>query len=91
MKNKETVGLANTGSQSDGDILLSDVVEIIESHKSRIYNAANAETVQMLWEVGRHVNVALLDNKRAEYGKQAVALLSQRLVEQFDATFNLTG
>jgi hypothetical protein len=31
------------------------------------------------WEIGRYINSVVLDSKRAEYGKQIVATLSQQL------------
>ncbi|GHU31883.1 hypothetical protein AGMMS50256_21080 [Betaproteobacteria bacterium] len=63
---------------------------IIEWRKANAVNIANAKTVLMFREVGRHINTALLGNKRAGYGKQIVATLSSQLVEKYGATFNLS-
>ena len=68
-----------------------DIASIIERRKANAVNTANAEIVLMFWEVGRHINTALLGNKRAEYGKQIVATLSRQLVACYGATFNLSG
>jgi hypothetical protein len=71
--------------------LLANVVHTIEQHKQHVFDSANAKIVLMLWEVGRHINTALLGNKRAEYGKQIVTTLSRQLVVRYGATFNLSG
>jgi predicted nuclease of restriction endonuclease-like (RecB) superfamily len=89
-KRKEDLQKHSVGT-SGGDVLFLDIAGIIERRKTNAVNTANAETVLMLWEVGRHINLALLDNKRAEYGKHIVATLSRQLIERYGATFNLSG
>ena len=53
--------------------------EIIENRKSQAAIYANNEVTLMFWEIGRYVNSVILDSKRAAYGKQIVATLSQQL------------
>jgi hypothetical protein len=91
MKKKEIVVRAGGIPPENSRSLLPGVASIIERHKSRIFNAANAETILMLWKIGRYINTALFDSKRAKYGKQTVSTLALRLVEKYGATFNLSG
>jgi hypothetical protein len=38
----------------------------------------------MYWHIGERINREVLDNKRAEYGKQIVASVARQLQEEFD-------
>jgi predicted nuclease of restriction endonuclease-like (RecB) superfamily len=78
---------------SGGDIssfektLVTEVSAIIEKSKREIYSRANSCVVVMFWEVGRHINRSVLQDKRAEYGKQIVATVSRQLAERYGASF----
>jgi predicted nuclease of restriction endonuclease-like (RecB) superfamily len=78
-------------SKTRPNTLFLDIAGIIERRRSNATNTANAEIVLMLWEVGRHINTALLNNKRAEYGRRIVATLAEQLVERYGTTFNVSG
>ena len=54
------------------------VVEIIENRKSRAAAHINQESTLMFWEVGRFVNSAILDSKRAAYGKKILSELATK-------------
>jgi len=44
---------------------------------------ANAELVLLYWSVGTKLNTHVLGNQRADYGKEVVKKLSNRLIEVF--------
>jgi predicted nuclease of restriction endonuclease-like (RecB) superfamily len=67
--------------------LFEHVSKIIETRKSRAGAYANREVTLMYWEVGRYIGSVLLDNERAEYGKQIVSTLSEKLVSKYGKTF----
>ena len=67
--------------------LFSELSAIIESRKTKIVQQANSGVVQMFWEVGRRINDEILKNKRAEYGKQIIATVSQQLEQKYGSTF----
>jgi len=73
------------------DKLFTDLADIIESRKQVMYRQANSGAVLMFWEVGTRINVELLRNERAEYGKRIVATLSSLLVENYGKTFDITN
>lgn len=41
----------------------------------------------LFWEIGRHINVDILENKRADYGKKIVSALTTQLTEQYGRSF----
>lgn len=63
--------------------LLGDLRLIINSAKTRVASAANTELTMMYWHIGRRVNVEILGNERAEYGKKIVATLSRQLQKEY--------
>jgi predicted nuclease of restriction endonuclease-like (RecB) superfamily len=75
----------------DESELLEQVIFIIEKRKYKAQVAANSEVTMMFWEVGQYVNSVILKAKRAAYGKQIVATLSQQLVEKYGNTYEITN
>jgi predicted nuclease of restriction endonuclease-like (RecB) superfamily len=74
----------------DESILFKNVSNIIETRKARAGSYANREVTLMYWEIGQYVGSVLLDGKRAAYGKQIVATLSQQLVETYGNGYEYT-
>ena len=58
---------------ADGKMRLTDVAA-----------TANYAQTMMYWHIGERINREVLDNQRAEYGKQIVALPAQQLQEEFN-------
>ena len=56
------IAVQNEGS-IDEAALFERIASIIESRKSRAASYANSEITLMFWEVGRHINSAILDFK----------------------------
>jgi len=67
--------------------LFEDVSSMIEQSKRTIYTQANSATVLLFWKIGQRVNKDILQNKRADYGKQIVSKLSTQLTEIYGRTF----
>ena len=72
-KNNQIVATASTQS------LIQDLRQIIEQARGRVAATANYELTMMYWHIGERINREVLDNQRAEYGKQIVATVSQQL------------
>ena len=68
-------------------ILFEEISAMIERTKRTIYMQANRESVLLFWNIGRRVNDDILQNKRADYGKQIVVSLSQQLTEKYGRSF----
>ncbi len=83
VKNKSKhnlITVSNKVSQSEQK-LFKDLSKLITSSKERISDLANSEVISLFWKVGKRVNDHVLQNKRAEYGKQIVVTLSGFLVQ----------
>ncbi len=49
--------------------------------------ACNAELVGLYWRIGQRIRRHILQEKRAEYGQEIVAALSQQLTREFGRGF----
>jgi predicted nuclease of restriction endonuclease-like (RecB) superfamily len=72
----------------DETVLFERVAVIIENRKYRAASHANQETTLMFWEVGQYINVAVLKNQRAAYGKKILTALSAKLVAKYGKNFS---
>ena len=63
--------------------LYTDVCHIIDETRTRVAVYVNAEVCHTNWLIGKRIKEDILYNKRAEYGKQVVKELSQRLSERY--------
>jgi len=62
---------------------------LIEENRRAIYRHASGSTVMMFWEIGRHINTDILENKRADYGKMIVSRVATQLTEKYGSTYEL--
>ena len=72
----------------DENQLFERVSSIIENRKINAAAYANREVTLMYWEVGQFVNSAILDFKRADYGKQILTTLSSKLASAYGNSFS---
>jgi predicted nuclease of restriction endonuclease-like (RecB) superfamily len=63
--------------------LFSDVCHIVEGSRQRLATTINAEICLMHWQIGKRIKDDVLYNQRAEYGKQVVKNLSEKLTAHF--------
>ena len=76
-KNNQIVAQAATQS------LIQDLRQIIEQARGHVAATANYALSMMYWHIGERINREVLDNKRAEYGKQIVASVARQLREEY--------
>ncbi len=76
-KNNQIVSTMSTQS------LIQDLRQIIEQARGQVAATANYAQTMMYWHIGERINREVLDNKRAEYGKQSVATVARQLQEEF--------
>ena len=67
--------------------LIKDLVALIEEGKNQLANAANATMTITYWNIGKRINKLVLDNQRAEYGKQIVVSVARQLTVQYGRSF----
>ena len=76
--------------KSDSTIALyNEIAEMIEQGRRAITTHANNTAIITFWRVGKRINEDILQNKRAEYGKQIVSTLSTQLMENFGKNYEL--
>ncbi|NOU15116.1 MAG: DUF1016 domain-containing protein [Methylococcaceae bacterium] len=72
--------------------LLSDIRQIIEQARQRVYQAVNSEMVQAYWHIGRLiVEDEQQGQQRAAYGKQQLQQLSEQLTREFGKGFDASN
>lgn len=68
--------------------LFSEIRQLIEESRSRVSLAVNSELTVLYWKIGDRINREILNNNRAEYGKQIVVTLSRQLQVDFGGAFS---
>lgn len=60
-----------------------DIIALISQVRQRAAVAVNSELTLLYWHVGQRINQEVLEGERAEYGKQVISQLAERLTTQF--------
>jgi predicted nuclease of restriction endonuclease-like (RecB) superfamily len=68
-------------------VLFSDLTQIIEQGKKQAVAQVNSVLTLTYWHIGKKINDHILNNERAEYGKEIVSTLSTQLVEMYGSSF----
>lgn len=71
-----------------GKDLFVEIKQLIEEGKQSVAQAVNIGLTATYWNVGKKINDDILRNKRADYGKQVIATLSQKLTEEYGNGFS---
>jgi hypothetical protein len=56
--------------------LFTDISALVEQAKVTIAAQANHTATRLYWQIGGMINTSILQEKRAEYGKQIVSTLA---------------
>ena len=75
--------MSTTPLQTPALHLVQDLRQIIQDARGRVAAQVNSELTLMYWHIGERINRDVLDNQRAEYGKQIVAQVARQLQEEF--------
>ena len=68
-------------------VLYSDIKQLIEGAHSAVAQTVNAGLTMLYWNIGKRINDEILQNKRADYGKQIVVSLAQQLTSEYGNSF----
>jgi predicted nuclease of restriction endonuclease-like (RecB) superfamily len=63
--------------------LLLAIKQLIEQGKQQIAISVNTTMSMLYWQIGKRINDDVLQNQRAEYGKQIVSTLSRHLTQEY--------
>ncbi len=69
--------------------LFNEIKTIVANSKQEIAVGVNATMSMMYWQIGKRINDDVLQNKRAEYGKQIVVSLARQLANEYGNSFSV--
>ena len=61
--------------------LITDLRTLINEARNKVALIVNTEITLLYWHIGKRINEEVLENQRAEYGRQIVSTLSTQLTE----------
>ncbi|MEK7718694.1 MAG: PDDEXK nuclease domain-containing protein, partial [Bacteroidota bacterium] len=67
--------------------LLNEISQLIEQSQLQLVAQANSTLTMLFWYIGNRINRSILQDKRADYGKQIVVTLSRQLTEIYGRNF----
>lgn len=67
--------------------LFEELSQLIEHNRQQVIAYANSTLTMVFWQIGKRINDEVLDNQRAEYGKQIVPTVSTQLEQKFGRNF----
>jgi len=88
MSKKKKELAVSSNIQINESQIFDHIAHIIETRKVRAGAYANREVTLMYWEVGKYINSVILDNKRAEYGKEILTPLAAKLTARYGNSFS---
>lgn len=71
----------------DFDRLFQELSALIEQSQKHVYITANSALTILFWKVGKRINDEILNNQRAEYGKQIIGTVSKQLESNYGRSF----
>ena len=88
MKKEKGKQVAKTDNKSISGDLIGDIRILIETARQNVAVTVNAGLTILYWQIGNRIRQDVLKEKRAEYGKEIVATLSQELTDDYGNNFN---
>lgn len=88
---KKIVSKKKNSPQKSDEVLINEIRSLIEQTRSKVAQTVNSALVLMNWHIGKRINDEILQNKRAEYGKEIVSTLSKQLTAEFGGSFDKTN
>jgi len=61
----------------------------LSQSQQQVVTQANSTLTILFWHIGNRINKEILQNKRADYGKQIVVTLSRQLENKYGRNFEL--
>jgi len=72
---------------NNGQTLFNKISTLIEQSRRVIFNHANSTNIFLFWEIGNHINIDILENKRGDYGKKIVSHIATQLTQKYGRSF----
>lgn len=69
--------------KADSLAIFNEIKSYIEQSKQQLAVSVNSTMSMLYWQIGKRINDEFLKSKRAEYGKQIIATLSDQLTSEY--------
>jgi hypothetical protein len=69
------------------DSLYNEISALIEKSRQKAVSQVNYAVNILFWHVGACINTEVLKNERAEYGKQVIVNLAERLMVKYGRSY----
>ena len=70
---------------------VKELSKLIEQGKHQIAVQVNSTMTLVFWEVGKRINEEVLQNERADYGKNIVTTVSSQLKKHYGNSFGTSN
>lgn len=71
-----------------GQCLFGEIRELIEESRRQVAVTVNATMTLLYWRIGERIHKEVLNEKRADYGKQIIASLALQLTAEYGGSFS---
>jgi len=86
-KRKNDIRLASAETAFSGEKLFADLSQLIEQSQHQVAIYVNSTLTVLFWQVGKRISDEILQNQRADYGKQIVSTVSAELENRYGRNF----
>jgi len=83
--------VAKTDKKPISGNLIIDIRRLIETARHNVAVTVNAGLTVLYWQIGNRIHQDILKEKRADYGKEIVATLSQELSKEYGNGFSYSA
>jgi predicted nuclease of restriction endonuclease-like (RecB) superfamily len=73
---------------NDSPQLLNSIIDLIDKTRHVVAKTVNQELTLLYWNIGKSINIEILKNDRADYGKKLILNLSTNLSNRYGSGFN---
>lgn len=84
----KTKGSKPSAKKSD---LLEDLRNMIDQAKRSVASVVNTHLIALNWQMGRRIHSEILKKKRAGYGEEILATVSQELTKEYGQGFTISS
>jgi hypothetical protein len=88
MSHKKAIPGTNAATQSEPEVLLRELRELISTTRSQLAQTVNTALTTLYWHVGNRIRREILQEQRAEYGQQIVSAVGRQLETEFGRGFS---
>lgn len=91
MKKTSSLKKAKTFKPTTKGNLLEDLRGMIDQAKKSVASVVNTHLIALNWRIGRRIHSEILKKKRAGYGEEILATVSQELTKEYGQGFTLSS